>query len=76
MARHILTVVNATFKLHRARLYVSNISSKSLLAKVLKILERCLQRIKREGHVYFVVVNTRNFYALHLRKVSTCRNYL
>jgi hypothetical protein len=33
MGSHIPTVVGSAFRLHRASLYVSNISSKSVLAK-------------------------------------------
>jgi hypothetical protein len=34
MESHILTVVRSAFRLHRASLYVSNVSSKSVLAKI------------------------------------------
>lgn len=67
MGSHVPTVVSSAFRLHRACLYVSNVSSKSVLAKIMKILRRFLQSIRQEYHLYFPVVN--NFYALRLRKL-------
>jgi hypothetical protein len=67
MGSHIATVVRSAFRLHRASLYVSNVSSKSVLAKIMKILKHFLQSIRQEDHLYFLVVN--NFCALHLRKL-------
>jgi hypothetical protein len=67
MGSHIPTAVKSAFRLHRASVYVSNVSSKSVLAKIMKILKRFLQIIRQEGHLYFLVVN--NVYALHLRKL-------
>jgi len=67
MGSHIPTVGKSAFNLHTTSLYVSNVSSKSVLAKIMKMLKRFLRSIRQEGHLYFLIVN--NFYALHLRKL-------
>lgn len=67
MGSHIAIVVRSAFRPRRTSMYVSNVSSKNVLAKIMKILKHVLQSIRQEGHLYFLVVN--NVYALHLRKL-------